>query len=99
MKQTLILAGVLSIGYANAQEGRVGINTEQPQATLDVREKPLASLPAGMPQGVLFPKFTTAERSNFTEVKEGTMIYNTTERCWEIYTLRDEQKVWKCMSM
>lgn len=39
MKKTLIFVGILSIGYAYAQEGRVGINTEIPNATLDVKAK------------------------------------------------------------
>lgn len=37
MKKTLILVGVLSIGCINAQEeGKVGINTEVPKATLHI---------------------------------------------------------------
>lgn len=41
MKKSLILLGMLSIGYAHAQEydGRVGINTEEPSATLQVKSK------------------------------------------------------------
>lgn len=44
MKKSLILLGVIGIGYANAQstepyQGRVGVNTTQPSATLDVKSK------------------------------------------------------------
>lgn len=35
----MILLGMLSIGYAYAQEERVGINTESPAATLNVKTK------------------------------------------------------------
>lgn len=37
MKRIIILLGVLSIGLAYAQTGRVGINTDTPNATLDVK--------------------------------------------------------------
>lgn len=37
MKKSMILLGMLSIGYAHAQEERVGINTETPSATLNVK--------------------------------------------------------------
>lgn len=72
---------------------RVGINTELPQATLDVREIPIADMPEGKPQGVIFPSFTTEERNTFQNVKSGTMIYNTTLNCVEYYN----GTVWKCM--
>lgn len=39
MKKSMILLGMLSIGYAYAQEGRVGINTDTPKATLNVKSK------------------------------------------------------------
>lgn len=39
MKKSMILLGMLSIGYAYAQEDRVGINTESPAATLNVKTK------------------------------------------------------------
>lgn len=99
MKKHIAILGMLCVGIANAQQEpthRVGVNTAEPKATLDIREN--KALPSDSPQGVLFPHFTTAERSAFSNVKEGTMIYNTTERCWEIYTIRNEQPVWQCMS-
>lgn len=40
MKKSLIFAGLLAIGFANAQyEGRVGVNTETPSATLNIKSK------------------------------------------------------------
>lgn len=39
MKTNLLFAMVLSAGYANAQEGNVGINTTTPNATLEVKSK------------------------------------------------------------
>ncbi|MDO4764086.1 MAG: GEVED domain-containing protein [Flavobacteriaceae bacterium] len=76
----------------NPYDGRVGINTEEPLATLDVRETKLDLLPKGTPQGVLFPRFTTQERDTFQNVKEGTMLYNTTLKCLEIY----KENTWEC---
>lgn len=97
MKKILVLLGLCSIGYANAQTGKVGINTAQPQATLDVKEKALSSLPQGASQGVSYPNFTTEERATFTNVVEGTMIYNTTKECVEQYTFKNNTLDWHCM--
>lgn len=71
----------------------VGINTEIPQATLDVRE--VENPPVDQPQGVIFPSFTTDERNTFdkSEIKEGTMIYNKTMKCIEIY----KEGSWHCL--
>jgi len=60
----LLFLSVISYG----QQGRVGINTDSPEATLDIREKPLDEMPEGYAQGVSFPNFTTKERKTFTEV-------------------------------
>ncbi|AFR35335.1 FISUMP domain-containing protein [Riemerella anatipestifer] len=86
MKKTLLCAAFLPL-VLNAQDynGRVGINTKEPQATLDISKKELNTLPSGHTQGVLFPEFTTSERSTFTNPKKGTMIYNTNKECIEIY--------------
>ena len=77
-----------------AQQGRVGINTDTPEATLDIKEKPLDEMPEGYAQGVSFPNFTTKERKTFTEVKLGTMIYNTTKNRLEIYTVVNGKEGW-----
>lgn len=36
MKKSLLLAGMLAVGLANAQTGKVGINTENPNETLEI---------------------------------------------------------------
>lgn len=74
--------------------GMVGINTENPQATLDIKETELNSLPEGQPQGVSFPNFTSEQRSSFKNVKEGNMIFNTTLKCIELY----DGTSWKCIN-
>ncbi|MDY3318550.1 FISUMP domain-containing protein [Riemerella anatipestifer] len=86
MKKILFCAMFLPL-VLNAQDynGRVGINTKEPQATLDISKKELNTLPSGHTQGVLFPEFSTTERSTFTSPKKGTMIYNTDKSCVEIY--------------
>ncbi|MGV4470829.1 hypothetical protein ACQ1PY_10885, partial [Ornithobacterium rhinotracheale] len=67
MKRSFYLLGMLlSGGVALAQqdpEGRVGINTDSPQATLDIAE--LSNLPSTQPKGESFPKFSTEERTKF----------------------------------
>lgn len=98
MRRILTILGILSLSCVYGQEHRVGINTHLPKATLDVRETALNLLPMGTPQGVLFPNFTSDERTAFTaNVKEGTMIYNTDLDCVEQYTFRNDELDWYCM--
>lgn len=75
--------------------GRVGINTAEPKATLHIKETAIDLLPTGQPQGVLFPKFTSEERDKFQNVEEGTMIFNTTLKCLEIY--KGSELKWQCL--
>ncbi|MDY3528538.1 FISUMP domain-containing protein [Riemerella anatipestifer] len=99
MKKTLLCAMFLPL-VLNAQDynGRVGINTKEPQATLDISKKELNTLPSGHTQGVLFPEFSTTERSTFTSPKKGTMIYNTDKSCIEIYQgVVSGVHQWTCM--
>ncbi|MDY3548730.1 hypothetical protein PG291_08960 [Riemerella anatipestifer] len=99
MKKTLLCAVFLPL-VLNAQDysGRVGINTQKPQATLDISKKELNTLPSGHTQGVLFPEFSTAERSTFTNPKKGTMIYNTDKECIEIYRgISGGVHQWSCL--
>ena len=93
MQKIYSLLIFLSI-FSYAQQGRVGINTDTPEATLDIKEKPLDEMPEGYAQGVSFPNFTTKERKTFTEVKLGTMIYNTTKNRLEIYTVVNGKEGW-----
>ncbi|MDY3317037.1 hypothetical protein PG630_06930 [Riemerella anatipestifer] len=99
MKKTLLCAVFLPL-VLNAQDysGRVGINTKEPQATLDISKKELNTLPSGHTQGVLFPEFSTTERSTFTNPKKGTMIYNTDKECIEIYRgISGGVRQWSCL--
>ncbi|MCO7332217.1 hypothetical protein AWR41_08965 [Riemerella anatipestifer] len=99
MKKTLLCAAFLPL-VLNAQDysGRVGINTKEPQATLDISKKELNTLPSGHTQGVLFPEFSTTERSTFTNPKKGTMIYNTDKECIEIYRgVSGGVRQWSCL--
>ncbi|MGV4519526.1 hypothetical protein ACQ1Q6_09955, partial [Ornithobacterium rhinotracheale] len=91
MKKRFYLLGMLlSGGVALAQqdaEGRVGINTSNPVASLDIsrNEALLKDVETQkQAQGVSFPNFSTEERSKFENVAEGTMIYNTTKKCLEM---------------
>ncbi|AFL97174.1 DUF5977 domain-containing protein [Ornithobacterium rhinotracheale] len=83
--------------YAQQEaEGRVGIGTSSPKATLDILEN--ASLPEAQAQGVTFPNFSTDERAKFRDVKVGTMIFNTTKQCLEMYYgLKEGEHYWDCI--
>lgn len=96
----LILAAmcILAIGNIQAQNRRVGINTESPKATLHIEKN--KSVEATQPQGVLYPRLTTEERAKFAGVEEGTMIYNTTKKCVELFKGLDSggDNGWHCSS-
>ena len=97
MRFKMTLALVLMSILASAQteyDGRVGINTETPKASLEIARH--TGLPETSVQGVLFPQLTSEQRDKFTktDVSEGTMIFNLTKRCLEIFTQND----WNCVS-
>lgn len=78
MKKSLILVGMLSIGYANAQDysGKVGINTDAPHATLDITAK---TTEGQQTEGLLIPRVTYAKmeemKANLTEKHHGMMVF------------------------
>ena len=58
MKKTFIFAGVLGAALAYAQTQRVGINTSEPKATLDIAKG--TGLPTGQVEGGSIPKAHTS---------------------------------------
>ncbi|MGQ2167366.1 hypothetical protein [Ornithobacterium rhinotracheale] len=94
----MLLAGGVALAQQDA-EGRVGINTDAPEASLDIsRNEELLRKNSTQPQGVSFPNFTTQERSTFENVKPGTMIFNTTKQCLEMYFgLKGGRAHWDCI--
>ncbi|MGQ3537059.1 FISUMP domain-containing protein [Ornithobacterium rhinotracheale] len=91
----MLLAGGVALAQQDA-EGRVGINTPDPQATLDIAE--LDNLPETQPQGVSFPNFSTEQRAKFENPKVGTMIFNTDKQCLEMYFgLKAGRAHWDCI--
>lgn len=83
MKKIILLLGVAFSGIAIAQvtgyEGRTGITTEKPFATLDIEKNPTSKL-----NGILIPRVTKAEAEAMGQntggpatdaLKESTMVY------------------------
>ncbi|MDY3319209.1 FISUMP domain-containing protein [Riemerella anatipestifer] len=93
MKKILFCAVFLPL----ALQAQVGINTNDPKATLEVKKN--THIPNTQSQGVLFPQFTSEERLKFSGTAEvGTMIYNTDKSCIEIYQgVVSGVHQWTCM--
>ena len=61
MKKHFILLGVLAMGLAYSQTGKVGINTNSPEATLDIRPNAANSVVgATTNEGMLVPRLSKA---------------------------------------
>ena len=80
MKRLIFSALVLSAVTANAQ---VGINTDNPKATLHVESKD----PAHKTEGIMFPKATQDEMTNWGlgAADAGIMVFNTSQSCLELW--------------
>ena len=86
MKKSLSFAWILSSIISYAQEGHVGINTDTPKATLHVESK--VTSPTS-PQGIIPPHATSSEIDSWTGMVRGTLVYNTTTNCIEVYNGSD----------
>ena len=86
MKRTLILLGALSVGTAYSQSHKVGINTDNPRASLEVSKA--AGIAATEVQGFILPQLTQAERNTMDQSQfvQGLQIYNTDKKCVDIWT-------------
>lgn len=78
MKKSMILLGLLGIGYANAQEGNVGINTEDPKATLHIQPS-AENLTKTTNEGIIAPKLSKERIAGIADANlvEGTLVYAT----------------------
>ena len=67
--------GALSVGTAYSQSHKVGINTDNPRASLEVSKA--AGIAATEVQGLLLPQLTQAERNGMDRTKfvNGLQIY------------------------
>ena len=86
MKRTLIILGALSVGTAYSQSHKVGINTDNPRASLEVSKA--AGIAATEVQGFILPQLTQAERNGMDQSQfvQGLQIYNTDKKCVDIWT-------------
>lgn len=96
MNKIILAVMCLLVGNIYAQIGRVGVNTESPQATLHIGE--VSEVETNYTQGVIFPRLSTNERAQFVDVAYGTMIYNTTLQCLEVFKGKDTggDNGWHC---
>lgn len=76
MKKSLMFLGMLSVAVSYAQEGRVGVNTETPNATLEVAGVPTN---ANVLDGIIAPRLTGAQlgAKTYTTAQTGAVVYVT----------------------
>ncbi|XHT75143.1 hypothetical protein RAO03_09060, partial [Ornithobacterium rhinotracheale] len=68
MKKSILLLSVLAMGgglYAQQDQGRVGINTPNPKATLDISKEGVDDA-----KGVLIPRLTADEVKTMTDANK-----------------------------
>ena len=76
MRKTLFSVFLLSTLAVNAQIGKVGVNTNNPKATLDIQPTPTNALPtATTNEGILIPKLSKTRVANIAAPEDATMIY------------------------
>lgn len=85
--------GALSVGTAYSQSHKVGINTDNPRASLEVSKA--TGIAATEVQGLLLPHLTQAERNAMDKTKfvKGLQIYNTDKNCVDIWNGTN----WQCI--
>lgn len=76
--------------------GQVGINTDNPNATLHVDKDISASNTT--PQGIIIPSFYSEEREKFVQPEKGLIIFNYTKNCLEINLGNSTTPSWKCVN-
>lgn len=75
MKKQFVLAGLLVVGFASAQQGKVGVNTQSPQATLDVQPTSANLINGTTNEGIIAPKLPKTRVAAITTPVEGTLVY------------------------
>ena len=79
MRKHIILLGLLATtNLAFAQAGKVGVNTSNPQATLDINPSAAnAATSATTNEGILIPRVSKARLNSITaaNLKESTLVY------------------------
>lgn len=78
MKKGIILLGMLTMGLAYSQSGKVGVNTAAPKATLDITPSNAnAAVGATTNEGLLIPRLSKARLKNIaaSELTESTLVY------------------------
>ena len=73
---------------SNNELHKVGINTETPETTLEIKSTE---------NGVVFPKMTNREMWRIESPEKGMVIYNTSEHCLAMNYGTSEQPLWRCL--
>lgn len=74
MKKSLLVLGLVSVGLAHAQQGNVGINTDSPRATFEIKMSK-SNESTNTNQGLLIPNLKRSRVSSIAKPVDGTIIY------------------------